>query len=93
MSSPYLLDQNFDSEIKTCVVTKPIEALKSDFAKKIIDHISKHDKFNKRYINDIVSKLEDETGEETLTEKEASDFLYLMDEYQDSFDEIVGRYQ
>lgn len=93
MSSPYLLDQNFDSEIKTCVITKPIEALKSDFAKKIFDHISKHDKFNKRYINDIVSKLEDETGEETLTEKEASDFLYLMDEYQDSFDEIVGRYQ
>lgn len=57
-----------DAEVKQCSVIKPYEALQSDFAKKLIDHIASHSKFKEHYIKEIVHKLDDES--QRLTPKE-----------------------
>lgn len=54
---------NLDKEIKQCAITKPYDALKSDFGKKLIEHLASDSN-----IREIVHKLDDET--EVLTPKE-----------------------
>ncbi|THV60719.1 hypothetical protein [Chryseobacterium candidae] len=54
---------NLDKEIKQCVITKPYDALQSDFGKKLIEHLASNSN-----IREIVRKLDDET--ETLTPQE-----------------------
>lgn len=49
------------NEIKHCVITKPHEALQSDFAKKIIDHAASNSKFKEQHVRQIADKLNDET--------------------------------
>jgi hypothetical protein len=39
MSKVTLHELDYDDEIKTCGITKPLDALKSDFAKKIFNHL------------------------------------------------------
>jgi hypothetical protein len=90
-STPLLHEINYDDEIKTCGITKPIDALKSDFSKKILNHISSKGKLAKWFVADIMGKLEDESVE--LTEDEATDFLNLIAVNQETFDLIVKRYQ
>lgn len=59
---------NLDAEVKQCSVIKPYEALQSDFAKKLIDHIASNSKFKEQHIRDIMCKLDDET--KTLSPEE-----------------------
>lgn len=54
---------NLDKEIKQCTITKPYDALQSDFGKKLIEHLASNSN-----IREIVRKLDDET--ETLTPQE-----------------------
>jgi hypothetical protein len=59
---------NLDAEVKQCSVIKPYEALQSDFAKKLIDHIASNSKFKEQHIRHIMCKLDDET--KTLSPEE-----------------------
>ncbi|MBN8643464.1 MAG: hypothetical protein J0L86_16755 [Flavobacteriales bacterium] len=90
-SKNFLNKINYDDEIKTCGITKPLEALKSDFSKKILNHISSKGKLAKWFVRNIMCKLEDESIK--LTHDEATDFLNLIDVNQETFDLIVKRYQ
>ncbi len=82
---------NLDNEIKQCTIVKPYEALQSEFAKKLITHLASKSKFKEQLIRDIAQKLEDET--QTLTPDEGIDFLELLDENKDFFNEIIKRYK
>lgn len=91
MSSNTLLNElDYDDEIKTCGITKPLDAIKSDFAKKIFKHLSSKSSYKRWMINDVLKKLEDESNE--LTEEEAGYLIFLMEENEEIFDLIVKRY-
>jgi len=64
------MDKNisFDDEIQQCTITKPYEALQSDFAKKLINHLASRSKLKESYIRKIIEKIDDET--ESLSLKE-----------------------
>lgn len=92
MSSNKHFDElDYDQEIKACNISKPHDALKSDFAKKILDHFSKKTKFKEWYIDRIIEKLTDE--EQEFTEEQRDDFFELIDQNQRFFDSIVKRYK
>jgi len=91
MSSNTLPNElDYDDEIKTCGITKPLDAIKSDFAKKIFKHLSSKSSYKRWMINDVLKKMEDESKE--LTEEEAGYLIFLMEENEEFFDMIVKRY-
>ena len=82
---------NLDTQIKQCSVIKPYQALQSNFAKKLIDHMVSHGKFKEQHIREIICKLDDES--QTLTPGQGKDFLEFMQEHNDFFDAIIKRYK
>lgn len=82
---------NLDTQIKQCSVIKPYQALQSNFAKKLIDHVVSHSKFKEQHIREIICKLDDES--QTLTPGQGKDFLEFMQEHNDFFDAIIKRYK
>lgn len=68
MSKTPLNKLALDNEIKHCAITKPYEALQSDFAKKIINHVASNSKFKEQHIRELADKLDDES--QTLTPEE-----------------------
>lgn len=92
MTSKKFFDElDYDQEIKACNISKPYDALKSDFAKKILNNLSKKTKFKEWYIERIIEKLTDE--EQEFTEEQRDDLFELMDQNQEFFDSIVERYK
>lgn len=82
---------DYDDEIKTCSISNPYEALKSDFAKKIFKHLSNGTRFKQSYFEGILECLDDEESE--LSPRQRDDFFNIIDEYQETFDSIVKRYK
>ena len=90
-SNKFFHELDYDNEVKACDISKPHDALKSDFAKKILNNLSKKTKFKERYIDRIIEKLTYE--EEEFTEEERDDFFELIDQNQEFFDSLVKRYK
>lgn len=90
-SNEFLHEINLEQEIKSCSISKPYEALKSDFAKKIFKHLSNGTRFKQSYFEGILECLDDEESE--LSPRQRDDFINILDEYQETFDSIVKRYK
>ena len=45
-----------NKEIKQCEITQPYEALQSNFAKKLVDHLLPQSKFKEEHIKGIAQK-------------------------------------
>ena len=76
MSKAFSHKIDMDSEVKQCNIVRPFEALQSDFAKKLLEHLVWNSKYKEQYLKDIISKLDDET--QTLTSEEWKSFLDFM---------------
>ncbi len=90
-SNKHFSDLDYGQEISACNISKPYDALKSDFAKKILNNLSKKTKFKEWYIERIIEKLTDE--EQEFTEEQRDDFFELIDQNQEFFDSLVKRYK
>lgn len=90
-SNKSLHELDYDNEVKGCDISKPYDALKSNFAQKLFKHLSKGTKFQEWYFEGIIESLNDEELE--LSEGQRDDFFRLIDEYQETFDHIVKRYK
>lgn len=90
-SHKHFSDLDYDQEIKACDISKPHDALKSDFAKKILNNLSKKTKYKEWYIDRIIEKLTDE--EQEFSEEQRDDFFELIDQNQEFFDSLIKRHK